>query len=162
MPSKKPGARFRICEVLGQEQLALNHHSTYKGNQANPNSLAPLIGRTGQPNQCLCTNPDFSRRSEGSIMTSAQPSEESQKQSHWSSLETTFLGRFGSGRMNENENRQCPLELFSHHRLCVTKTFFNTKPQHRVSWKHTRSKHWHKLDLILTRCSSLPSVGVSV
>lgn len=76
-------------------------------------------------------------------MTSAQPSEESQKQSYWSSLETTFLGHFAPVRMNENKNGKCLLEL-----------------QHRVSWKHT--KHWHKLDLTLTRCSSLPSVSVSV
>ena len=33
---------------------------------------------------------------------------------------------------------------------------FNT-----VSWRHRRSKHWHQLDLILTRHSSLPSITIT-
>ena len=39
----------------------------------------------------------------------------------------------------------------SYHELCITNTFFGTKPHHRVSWRHPRSKHWHQLDLILMR-----------
>ena len=58
------------------------------------------------------------------------------------------LGQFGTGKMNENGQRL--LELCCHHGLCISNTFFNTKPQHRVSWRHPRSKHWHQLDLILT------------
>ena len=61
----------------------------------------------------------------------------------------TCLGQFGAGKMNEND--QHLLELCCHHGLCVSNTFYNTKPQHRVSWRHQRSKHWHQLDLILTR-----------
>ncbi|XP_072050351.1 uncharacterized protein [Amphiura filiformis] len=36
-------------------------------------------------------------------------------------------------------------------------TQFNvySKPCHRVSWRHPRSHHWHQLDLIITRRSSL-------
>ena len=55
----------------------------------------------------------------------------------------TCLGQFGTGKMNENGQRL--LELCCHHGLCVSNTFFNTKPQHRVSWRHPRSKHWHQL-----------------
>lgn len=60
-----------------------------------------------------------------------------------------------------NEKGQRLLELCCHHSLCVSNTFFNTKPQHRVSWRHPRSKHWHQLDLILTRCSSLSSIKIT-
>ena len=66
------------------------------------------------------------------------------------------LGRFGTGKLNENGQRL--LELCSYHDLCITNTFFQTKPQHRVSWRHPRSKHWHQLDLIITRRSALKYV----
>ena len=66
------------------------------------------------------------------------------------------LGHFGAGKMNENG--QCLLEFCCHDSLCISNTFFNTKRQHRVSWSHPRSKHWHQLDLILTRGSCLPSI----
>ena len=66
------------------------------------------------------------------------------------------LGRFGIGKMNENGQRL--LELCSYHDLCITNTFFQTKPQHRVSWRHPRSNHWHQLDLIITRRSALKQV----
>eukprot|EP00745_Piridium_sociabile_P043277 TRINITY_DN8831_c0_g1_i1.p1 TRINITY_DN8831_c0_g1~~TRINITY_DN8831_c0_g1_i1.p1 ORF type:complete len:1016 (+),score=240.62 TRINITY_DN8831_c0_g1_i1:1061-4108(+) len=71
----------------------------------------------------------------------------------------TCLGQFGTGRMNENGQRL--LELCCHHGLCVSNTFFKTKPQHRVSWRHPRSKHWHQLDLILTRRSNLNTVKLT-
>ena len=66
------------------------------------------------------------------------------------------LGRFGIGNMNENGQRL--LELCTLHDLCITNTFFQTKPQHKVSWRHPRSKRWHQLDLILTRRCQLRSV----
>ena len=71
----------------------------------------------------------------------------------------TCLGQFGTGRMSKNG--QCLLELCCHHSLCITNMFFDSKPQHRVSWRHPRSKHWHQLDLILTRRSCLPSVQIT-
>ncbi|XP_051889891.1 uncharacterized protein LOC127580446, partial [Pristis pectinata] len=55
--------------------------------------------------------------------------------------------RFG----NMNDNGQRLLELCMLHELCVTNTYFQTKAQHKVSWRHPRSKHWHQLDLIITR-----------
>ena len=57
-----------------------------------------------------------------------------------------------------NENGQRLLELCSYHGLCVTNSYFQTKPQHRVSWRHPRSKHWHQLDLVIVRRTSLKTV----
>lgn len=66
------------------------------------------------------------------------------------------IGHFGVGKLNENGQRL--LELCSLHDLCITNTFFSTKPGHRVSWRHPRSRHWHQLDLVITRKSSLNCV----
>ena len=71
----------------------------------------------------------------------------------------TCLGHFGVGKMNNNGQRM--LEFCCHHDLCITNTFFNTKPQHKVSWRHPRSKHWHQLDLVLARRSEFPSVKLT-
>ena len=68
-------------------------------------------------------------------------------------------GHFGVGKLNENGQRL--LELCCQHDLCITNRFFNTKPFHRVSWRHPRSKHWHQLDLIITRRSSLSYVQIT-
>ena len=40
-------------------------------------------------------------------------------------------------------------------------TFFSTKPCHRMSWRHPRSHHWHQLDLIITKRSSLNCVNIT-
>ena len=66
------------------------------------------------------------------------------------------LGHFGVGRLNDNGQRL--LEFCAHHDLCITNTFFSSKPQHRVTWRHPRSQHWHQLDLIITKRSSLNMV----
>ncbi|KAG6936248.1 craniofacial development protein 2, partial [Chelydra serpentina] len=57
-----------------------------------------------------------------------------------------------------NENGQQLLELCSYHDLSITNSFFQTKPQHKVSWRHPRSMHWHQLDLIIIRRSALKCV----
>ena len=66
------------------------------------------------------------------------------------------LGHFGVGKMNENGQRL--LEFCSFYDLCLTNTFFHTKPHHRVSWRHPRSKHWHQLDFAITRRAKLNHV----
>ena len=59
------------------------------------------------------------------------------------------IGHFGVGKLNENGQRL--LELCTFHGLCITNTFFSTKPHYRVSWRYPRSKHWHQLDFVITR-----------
>ncbi|XP_062615832.1 uncharacterized protein LOC134277519 [Saccostrea cucullata] len=66
------------------------------------------------------------------------------------------IGHFGVGKLNDNGQRL--LEICSYYDLCITNTFFATKPQHRVSWCHPRSNHWHQLDLVITRRRSLNCV----
>ena len=66
------------------------------------------------------------------------------------------LGPFGVGKMNENGQQLLKLCVF--HNLCITNSFFKTKPQHKVSWRHLHSKHWHQLDLILVRHAAIKNV----
>nr|XP_058967531.1 craniofacial development protein 2-like [Pocillopora verrucosa] len=66
------------------------------------------------------------------------------------------LGKFGIGKMNDNGQRL--LELCTYHKLCIANSFFKTKPQHKVSWRHPRSKQWHQLDLILVRRTAIKNV----
>ena len=69
------------------------------------------------------------------------------------------LGKFGVGNLNENGQRL--LELCTQNNLCVTNTFYQTKPQHKVSWRHPRSKRWHQLDLIISRRCHLKNVLIT-
>ena len=66
------------------------------------------------------------------------------------------IGQFGVGKMNENGQRL--LELCTYHDLCIANSYFRTKPQHKVSRRDPRSKHWHQLDLIILRRASLKNV----
>ena len=68
----------------------------------------------------------------------------------------SVLGHHGVGKMNDNGQRL--LELCCFHKLCVTNTFFQNKACHKVSWRHPRSRHWHQLDLVITRRDSLNNV----
>ena len=70
-----------------------------------------------------------------------------------------FMGQVGVGKMNENG--QCLLGFCCHHNICITYTFFYTKPKQKVSWRHRTSKHWHQLDLVITRRSDLGSVKLT-
>ena len=63
---------------------------------------------------------------------------------------------FWNGKLNENGQRL--LELCTFLNLCITNSFFKTKPQHKVSWSHPRSKHWHQLDLIMVRHAAIKNV----
>ncbi|XP_047120326.1 craniofacial development protein 2-like [Schistocerca piceifrons] len=59
------------------------------------------------------------------------------------------LGHHGVGKMNENGQRL--LEVCCFYGLCITNTYFQLKDQHKVSWRHPRSHHWHQLDLVIAR-----------
>ncbi|XP_069176132.1 uncharacterized protein [Procambarus clarkii] len=69
------------------------------------------------------------------------------------------LGQFGFGKMNESGQRL--LEFCCRHDLCITNSFYDTKPQDKVSWRHPRSKHYHQLDLVLTGRSTLRNVKLT-
>ena len=66
------------------------------------------------------------------------------------------LHAYRRGKMNDNS--QCLLELCCYHGLCVTNTFFPCKEIYQVSWRHPCSRHWHQLDVALTKRRDLASV----
>ena len=43
----------------------------------------------------------------------------------------------------------------------TTNTFFALKDQHRVSWCHPKSKHWHQIDFILAGRTDVNCVRVT-
>ena len=69
------------------------------------------------------------------------------------------LGPQGFGKMNDNGQRL--LEICTLHRLCITNSFFQTKPQHKVSWQHPRTKIWHQIDYVITRRDTLKDVKLT-
>ena len=69
---------------------------------------------------------------------------------------SSCLGPHGVGSMNENGQR-LP-ELCTLNELCITNSFFQSKAQHKVSWRHPRPKHWHQLDLSIARRYLLQNV----
>ena len=69
------------------------------------------------------------------------------------------LGHFGVGKCKENGQRL--LELCSYQTLSIITTSFGVTPHYRVFWRHPRSKHWHQMDLILTRRTQLKNVLVT-
>ncbi|XP_069192212.1 craniofacial development protein 2-like [Procambarus clarkii] len=69
----------------------------------------------------------------------------------------SYLDQFG--KMHESGQRL--LEFWCRHDLCIIISFFDTKPQHKVSWSHLRSKYWHQLYLVLTGQSNLRSVNLT-
>ena len=44
------------------------------------------------------------------------------------------------------------LALCSEFELTVTNTIFKQKDERKTTWMHSRSKHWHTIDFIITRC----------
>ena len=69
------------------------------------------------------------------------------------------LGPHSFGKMNDNGQRL--LEICTLHKLCITNSFFKTKPQHKVSWQHPRTKIWHQIDFIITRRDDLKDVKLT-
>ncbi|XP_047116212.1 uncharacterized protein LOC124796165 [Schistocerca piceifrons] len=69
------------------------------------------------------------------------------------------LGHHGVGKMNENGQRL--LEVCCFYGLCITNTYFQLKDQHKVSWRHPRSHHWHQRDLVIARRTGLKNVPLT-
>ena len=66
-----------------------------------------------------------------------------------SELRKGVPGRLRIG--NCNDNGHLPLEFCSEHQLVITSTLFQQKDRFKEIWRHSRSKHWHLLDYVLTR-----------
>ena len=69
------------------------------------------------------------------------------------------LGPQGYGKLNENGQRL--LEFCTWHGLCITNSYFQTNPWHKVSWQHPRTKIWHQLDYVITRKADLKNVTLT-
>lgn len=61
----------------------------------------------------------------------------------------TVMGRHGIG--NCNTNGELLLALCSEFELLLTNTVFKQREEHKTTWMHPRSKHWHLIDYIITR-----------
>ena len=60
-----------------------------------------------------------------------------------------------------NGNGQRLLEFCTVNDLAIVNTFV-LKDQHKVSWCHPRSNHWHQIDFVLARRIDLDCVRVTL
>ena len=60
------------------------------------------------------------------------------------------MGKHGIGKCNSNG--ELLLALYSKFEVIVTNTLFKQKDERKTSWMHPRSRHWHMIDFIVTRC----------
>ena len=60
------------------------------------------------------------------------------------------MGKHGIGK--GNSNGELLLALCSEIELIVTNTMFKQKDERETTWMHPRSRHWHMIDFIITRC----------
>ncbi|KAK2156801.1 hypothetical protein NP493_1939g00013 [Ridgeia piscesae] len=60
------------------------------------------------------------------------------------------MGKHGIGKCNSNG--ELLLALCSEFELIVTNTMFKQKNERKTTWMHPRSRHWHMIDFIITRC----------
>ena len=51
-----------------------------------------------------------------------------------------------------NSKGELLLGLCSEFELIVTNTIFKQKGERKTTWMHPRSRHWHTIDFIITRC----------
>ena len=61
-----------------------------------------------------------------------------------------IMGKHGIGKCNSNG--KLLLALCSEFELTVTNTMFKQKDERKTAWMHPRSKHWHMIEFIITRC----------
>ena len=60
------------------------------------------------------------------------------------------MGKHGIGKCNSSG--ELLLALCSEFELIVTNTMFKQKDERKTTWMHPRSRHWHMIDFIITRC----------
>ncbi|KAK2185338.1 hypothetical protein NP493_239g00007 [Ridgeia piscesae] len=60
------------------------------------------------------------------------------------------MGKHRIGKCNPNA--ELLLALCSEFELIVTNIMFKQKDEHKTTWMHPRSRHWHMIDFIITRC----------
>ena len=60
------------------------------------------------------------------------------------------MGKHGIGKCNSNG--ELLLALCSEFELIVTNTMFKQKDERKTTWMHPRSKNWHMIEFIITRC----------
>ena len=60
------------------------------------------------------------------------------------------MGKHGIGKCNSDG--ELLLALCSEFQLIVTNTMFKQKDERKTTWMHPRSRHWHMVDFIITRC----------
>ena len=60
------------------------------------------------------------------------------------------VGKRGIGKCNSNG--ELLLALCSEFELIVTNTMFKQNDERQTTWMHPRSKQWHMIDFIITRC----------
>ena len=60
------------------------------------------------------------------------------------------MGKHGIGKCNSDG--ELLLALCSEFELIETNTMFTQKDERKTTWMHPRSRHWHMIDFIITRC----------
>ena len=60
------------------------------------------------------------------------------------------MGKHGIGKCNSNG--ELLLALCSEFELIVTNIMFKQRDERKTTWMHPRSRHWHMIDFIITRC----------
>ncbi|KAK2183099.1 hypothetical protein NP493_323g01052 [Ridgeia piscesae] len=61
-----------------------------------------------------------------------------------------IMGKHGIGKCNSNG--ELLLALCSEFEVIVTNTKFKQKDERKTTWMHHRSRHWHMIDFIITKC----------
>ena len=60
------------------------------------------------------------------------------------------MGKHGIGKCNSNGDFL--LALCSEFELILMNTMFKQKDERKTTWMHPRSRHWHMIDFVITRC----------
>ena len=69
------------------------------------------------------------------------------------------IGQHGLVNMNSSGLRL--LSLCSELSHAITNTFFRLRDMHKISWMHSRSKHWHLIDYIIVRRRDLNEAKIA-